>query len=190
MEALEQKILTEGQVLPGNILKVGSFLNQQIDTPFLLELGKEIANRFKADGITKILTIEASGIALSFAAAVYLGVPIVFAKKSEAANVSGRVLTAPIHSYTHGNDYTAVLPADYISSKDRLLIVDDFLATGEALHGLLALAGAAGAEVAGCAIAIEKGFQNGGDELREKGVRIESLAIIESMEEDSLTFRR
>lgn len=190
MEALEQKILTEGQVLPGNILKVGSFLNQQIDTPFMLELGKEIANRFKGDAITKILTIEASGIALSFAAAVYLGVPVVFAKKSESANVSGRVLTAPIHSYTHGNDYNAVLPADYISRSDRLLLVDDFLATGEALHGLLALAEAAGAEVAGCAIAIEKGFQSGGDELRKKGVRVESLAIIESMEPDSLTFRR
>ena len=180
MEALEQKILSEGQVLPGNILKVGSFLNQQIDTPFMLELGKEIANRFKADGV----------IALSFAAAVYMGVPIVFAKKSESANVSGRVLTAPIHSYTHGNDYTAVLPADYLSANDRILLVDDFLATGEALNGLFALAEAAGAEVVGCAIAIEKGFQNGGDDLRKKGVRVESLAIIESMGSDSLTFRR
>lgn len=190
MEALEQKILTEGQVLPGNILKVGSFLNQQIDTPFTLELGKEIANRYKADGITKILTIESSGIALSFAAAVYLGVPVVFAKKSESANVSGRVLTAPIHSYTHGNDYTAVLPADYISSKDRVLLVDDFLATGEALCGLISMANAAGATVAGCAIAIEKGFQKGGDDLRAKGIRVDSLAIIESMGPDSLTFRR
>ena len=190
MEALEQKILTEGQVLPGNILKVGSFLNQQIDTPFTLELGKEIANRFRIDGVTKILTIESSGIALSFAAAVYLGVPIVFAKKSEAANVSGRVLTAPIHSYTHGNDYTAVLPADYLGSRDKVLLVDDFLATGEALNGMLALAAQAGAEVVGCAIAIEKGFQKGGDALREKGVRVESLAIIESMGPDSLTFRR
>ena len=159
MEALEQKILSEGQVLPGNILKVGSFLNQQIDTPFMLELGKEIANRFKADGVTKILTIEASGIALSFAAAVYI-------------------------------DYTAVLPADYLSANDRILLVDDFLATGEALNGLFALAKAAGAEVVGCAIAIEKGFQNGGDDLRKKGVRVESLAIIESMGSDSLTFRR
>ncbi len=190
MEALEQKILTEGQILPGNILKVGSFLNQQIDTPFVLQLGKEIANRYKSDGVTKILTIEASGIALSFAAAVYLGVPIVFAKKSESANVSGRVLTAPIHSYTRGVDYVAVLPAAYLSSKDRLLLVDDFLATGEALHGLLSIAEAAGAEIAGCAIAVEKGFQNGGDELRAKGMRVESLAIIDSMENGSLTFRR
>ena len=190
MEALEQKILAEGQVLPGNVLKVGSFLNQQIDTPFILELGREIANRFKAEGITKILTIEASGIALSLAAAVYLGVPIVFAKKSEAANVSGRVLTAPIHSYTHGNDYTAVLPADYLNKQDRVLLVDDFLATGEALNGLIELAVQGGASVAGCAIAIEKGFQHGGDALREKGIRVESLAIIESMETDSLTFRR
>lgn len=190
MEALEQKIRSEGKVLPGNVLKVGSFLNQQIDTPFMLELGKEIANRFKNDGITKILTIEASGIALSFAAAVYLGVPIVFAKKSASSNVSGRVLTAPVHSYTHNNDYNAVIPADYISRTDRILLVDDFLATGEALHGLFALAEAAGAEVVGCAIAIEKGFQSGGDDLRRKGVRVESLAIIESMEPDSLTFRR
>ena len=190
MEALEQKILSEGKVLPGNVLKVGSFLNQQIDTPFMLELGKEIANRFKSEGVTKILTIEASGIALSFAAAVYMGVPIVFAKKSESSNVSGHVLTAPVHSYTHNNDYNAVIPADYINKNDRILLVDDFLATGEALHGLFSLAEAAGAEVVGCAIAIEKGFQSGGDELRKKGVRVESLAIIESMESDSLTFRR
>ena len=189
MEALEQKILSEGQVLPGNILKVGSFLNQQIDTPFMLELGKEIANRFKADGVTKILTIEASGIALSFAAAVYMGVPIVFAKKSESANVSGRVLTAPIHSYTHGNDYTAVLPADYLSANDRILLVDDFLATGAALVGLKALVEMAGGTVVGVGIAVEKAFQGGGDKLRAEGLRIESRARIASMtDEGEITF--
>ena len=140
--------------------------------------------------VKRMIVAALSLCALSFAAAVYMGVPIVFAKKSESANVSGRVLTAPIHSYTHGNDYTAVLPADYLSANDRILLVDDFLATGEALNGLFALAEAAGAEVVGCAIAIEKGFQNGGDDLRKKGVRVESLAIIESMGSDSLTFRR
>ena len=190
MKLLEERILKDGKIKPGNVLKVDGFINHQIDVPFVSELGREFYRRFKDDNVTKILTIEASGIALSFAAAVYMGVPIVFAKKSESANVSGRVLTAPIHSYTHGNDYTAVLPADYLSANDRILLVDDFLATGEALNGLFALAEAAGAEVVGCAIAIEKGFQNGGDDLRKKGVRVESLAIIESMGSDSLTFRR
>ena len=190
MKLLEERILKDGKIKPGNVLKVDGFINHQIDVPFVSELGREFYRRFKDDNVTKILTIEASGIALSFAAAVYMGVPIVFAKKSESANVSGRVLTAPIHSYTHGNDYTAVLPADYLSANDRILLVDDFLATGEALNGLFALAEAAGAEVVGCAIAIEKGFQNGGKKLREAGIHLKSLAIVDRIEDGKLILRK
>lgn len=190
MKALEEKILKEGQVLPGHILKVGSFLNQSIDTSFMMEMGKEIARLYKDSGVTKILTIESSGIALAFAAGVCLDVPVVFAKKSASANVSGRVLTASVHSYTHGNDFTAVVPAAYFTPEDKVLLVDDFLANGEALRGLLAILKEAGCEAVGAAIAIEKGFQGGGSTLRSQGLRIESLAIVESMSEDSLTFRR
>ncbi len=189
MKALEEKILAEGQVLPGNVLKVGSFLNQNIDTAFMMEMGREIAALYKDAGVTRILTIEASGIALAFAAGVCLNVPLVFAKKSKTANVSGRVLTAQIHSYTHGNDFTAVVPADYLKPGDRVLLADDFLANGEALRGLREIVAQAGAEAVGAAIAIEKGFQGGGDALRAQGFRVESLAIVETMSDTGLSFR-
>ena len=190
MKALEDKILSEGIVLPGNVLKVGSFLNQQIDADFMTEMGREIARLFADAGVTKIFTIEASGIALAFAAAAAMHVPLVFAKKSHTANLSGAVLAAKIHSYTHGDDYTAVVAREYLSEDDTVLLVDDFLANGEALRGLLAIVSASGAACAGAAVAIEKGFQHGGDALRATGLRVESLAIVESMSDDSLTFRR
>ncbi len=189
IKALEEKIIREGEVLAGGVLKVGSFLNQQIDTAFLKEMGREIARLYKDSGVNKILTIEASGIAVAVAAAYELDVPVVFAKKNKSSNVGGDVYSEAVESFTHGTVNTIVVGREFISAEDRILIVDDFLANGNALVGLSALAGAAGATVVGAAIAIEKGFQKGGDILRAKGMRIESLALIESMDEGCIKFR-
>ncbi|MBO4426166.1 MAG: xanthine phosphoribosyltransferase [Clostridiales bacterium] len=189
MRALEDRILAEGKVLPGEILKVGDFLNQQIDPELLMDMGAEIASLYKDAGVTKILTIESSGIAVAFAAGFKMGVPVVFAKKHASINLSDDVLTSQVYSYTHQKTYDIVVSSDYISKDDTVLIVDDFLAKGNALKGLIEITGKAGAKLAGAAIAIEKGFQGGGDELRRHGIRVESLAIIESMSDDSLTFR-
>ena len=190
MVALEEKILKEGKVLPGNILKVGSFLNHQIDVDFIMEMGKEIARLFGGEKITKILTIETSGIPIAVAAAAAMHIPVVFAKKHKTSNVSGDVYKTVVHSYTHGTDYTVVVESDYLSDKDNVLIVDDFLANGKALKGLLDIVAQAGAASAGAVCAIEKGFQHGGDELRADGVRVESLAIIDSMEDGKIIFRQ
>ena len=189
IRALEQRILAEGQILPGEVLKVGSFLNQQIDTKLLKEMGDEVARLFSQSNVTKVLTIESSGIALAYAAAVSLGVPMVFAKKHKSSNLAGNILTSKVFSYTHQQTYDIMVSGDYIKSDDVILIVDDFLAMGNALNGLIDITGQAGAKLAGCAIAIEKGFQGGGDALRAKGVRVESLAIIDKMTDDSLEFR-
>ena len=186
---LEQRILEEGQILPGGVLKVGSFLNQQIDTKLIKAMGEEIARLFEGNNVTKVLTIESSGIAIAFAAGVAMGLPVVFAKKHSSLNVSGNILTSKVFSYTHQQTYDIVVSGDYITKDDTVLIVDDFLAKGNALAGLIDIVEQAGAKLAGCAIAIEKGFQGGGDELRAKGIRVESLAIIDKMTEDSLEFR-
>lgn len=190
MVALEEKILKEGKVLPGNILKVGSFLNHQIDVDFIMEMGKEIERLFGGEKITKILTIETSGIPIAVAAAAAMHIPVVFAKKHKTSNVSGDVYKTVVHSYTHGTDYTVVVESDYLSDKDNVLIVDDFLANGKALKGLLDIVAQAGATSAGAVCAIEKGFQHGGDELRAQGIRVESLAIIDSMENETIVFRK
>lgn len=190
MERMEQKILSEGKVLPGGILKVGSFLNQQIDTAFLAEIGAEIARLFGGCGVTKVLTVESSGIAIAAAAGMAMGVPMVFAKKHRSSNVDGSVYSAVVHSFTHGADYTVVVSTDYLLPGDKVLLVDDFLANGKALQGLQELTRQAGAELAGAACAIEKGFQGGGDALRARGVRVESLAIIDEMSDDGIRFRR
>ncbi len=190
MIKLEEKILSEGVVLPGNVLKVGSFLNQRIDTELMRDMGKEIARIFADEDITKIFTIESSGIAIALAAAWEMNVPVVFAKKNKSANVGDDVYTSRVHSFTHGNTYDAVVAKDYINKEDRVLIVDDFLARGAALNGLIDMVSQSGARLVGAAIAIEKGFQGGGDELREKGIRIESLALIDSMSDTDLTFRK
>lgn len=189
MKALEEKILKEGQVFPGEILKVGDFLNQQIDVQFLLEMGEEVNRLFKDAGVTKVLTVEASGIAVAFAVAAKMGVPMVFAKKHQSLNLAPELLKSSVFSFTHKKTYDIVVSKEYISSDDKVLIVDDFLAKGNALIGLIDLVEAAGAEVAGAAIAIEKGFQSGGEMIRRRGIRVESLAIIESMTDDSITFR-
>ncbi len=190
MKALEEKILKEGKVLPGNILKVGSFLNHQIDVDFTMEMGKEIARLFGEEGVNKILTIETSGIPIAVAAGAAMHVPVVFAKKHKSSNVSGEVLSTSVHSYTHNTDYTVVVESDYLSPDDNVLIVDDFLANGKALKGLIDIISKAGASVAGACCAIEKGFQKGGDELRADGIRVESLAVIDSMDDCKITFRK
>ena len=190
MKALEEKILKEGSVLPGGILKVGNFLNHQIDVDFLMEMGREVAGLFEGSGVTKVLTVEASGIAFAVAIASQMHVPCVFAKKTVTSNISSELYTAKVDSFTHGKTYDIVIPKEYIASGDKILIADDFLACGNALKGLCKMISDAGAETVGAAIEIEKAFQKGGDELRASGLRIESLAIVETMEDDgTITFR-
>ena len=189
MKALEEKILREGKVFPGDILNVSCFLNHRLDVDFLMEMGREIARLFEKENVNKILTVESSGIAIAMGAAAAMHVPVVFAKKHKSGNLSGEMYQTVVHSYTHGVDYTIVVQRDYLGKDDRVLIVDDFLANGKALNGLIDIVGQAGAELAGCTCAIEKGFQGGGDALRAEGIRVESLAIVETMSDDSLTFR-
>ena len=189
MKKMEEKILAEGKILPGGVLKVGSFLNQQIDTVFMEEIGKEIAELFKGEEITKILTIEASGIPIAVSAGFAMHLPVVYAKKNKSSNISGDVYTALVHSFTHGNNNNVIVGKEFISPEDRILIVDDFLAHGSALNGLIEITEQAGASVVGCVAAIEKGFQLGGDQLRAKGYRVESLAIIEEMTDTEIVFR-
>ena len=191
MKLLEDKIRTEGEVLPGHVLKVGHFANHQIDITLLREMARELGRLYAGEGVNKVLTIEASGIALAAAVALEINVPMVFAKKNATANVTGDVYSAQVASFTHKKVYNVIVPKDYLNADDRVLIVDDFLAQGNALNGLVAIVEESGASVAGCGIIIEKGFQGGGDALREKGYRVESLAIVESMDAESgeITFR-
>ena len=189
MKAMEERILREGSVLPGGVLKVGSFLNQQIDAKLLKEIGEETARLFAEEEITKVLTIESSGIAIGTAIAMELGVPMVFAKKHKTSNVDGAFYSTVVHSYTHNTDYTVVVSKEYISAGETVLIVDDFLACGNAVKGLMQMVEEAGATLVGVSAAIEKGFQGGGDALREKGIHVESLAVIDSMDDNSITFR-
>lgn len=189
MDLLKNKILMYGKVLPDNILKVDSFLNHQVDIDLLTKVGEEFAKRFAGCNVTKILTIEASGIIIGGLTAKAMQVPMLFAKKSQTKNLSDSVYSANVMSYTHGKVYDIFVSKSYLNSQDNVLIIDDFLANGEALRGLISLVAQSGANLIGCGIAIEKGFQGGGDVLRKQGVRLESLAIIDSMTDDSLTFR-
>jgi xanthine phosphoribosyltransferase len=189
MKLLEDRILKDGQVRAGNILKVDNFLNHQIDAQLLDEIGREFVRLYKDDGITKVLTIEASGIAIAIMAAYHFGVPLVFAKKAKSKNIDGDVYTSQVESFTYKKTYDITVAQRFITPEDRILIIDDFLASGKAMYGLLDICEKAGAEVAGIGICIEKGFQGGGDALRAKGYRVESLAIIDSMSEDGITFR-
>lgn len=182
MEIIEQEIQKRGKVLPGNVLKVNSFLNHQLD-PYLLNIMVgEWTKLFKNDNITKIVTIEASGIALAILTGLKLNVPVVFAKKSNSKNI-GDVYKSKIHSYTRDQDFDIQIEKQFIYKDDIVLIIDDFLANGSATLGMIDIINQAGAKLAGVGIAIEKGFQNGGEILRDKGVRVESLAIISSMDE-------
>ena len=189
MKLLEDKILECGKVLPGGVLKVDSFLNHQIDPVLVTELGKAFYDHFSLYNITKILTIESSGIALALAAAQYFKVPVVFGKKGKHKNVGDNVYTCDCFSFTKGKTYEVSVSKDYINKNDTVLIIDDFLANGEAAQCLLNIIEQAGAKVAGIGIAIEKGFQPGGEKLRARGIDVQSLAIIESMTDDAVTFR-
>ena len=189
MELMKDRIKSEGKVLPGNVLKVGSFLNQQIDSNLLSEMGKEFARLYKDSGVNKILTIETSGIAIAASVAMAMNVPMVFAKKHQSSNVDGDVYQAECYSYTHNSNYTMVVSKDYLNANDHILIIDDFLALGNALNSLISIVNESGASLVGCGIAIEKGFQGGGDLLREQGIRVESLAIVDSMSDTDLNFR-
>ena len=188
MKLLEEKILKEGKVLPGNILKVDGFLNHRIDVKFMCEIGKEFKRLFTDCGINKILTIEASGIGIACITAQYFDVPVVFAKKSKSKNISDSVYTSEVASFTHGNVNTVMVSKEFLSSDDVILVIDDFLANGNALNGLIDIIESAGAKVAGCGIVIEKAYQDGGNRLRQRGYRVESLAKIESMSDDSVVF--
>jgi len=185
MNCLEQRILKDGIVKPGNVLKVDSFLNHQMDINLMDEMGKEFYNRFKDLNITKVLTIEASGIAIACFVARYFNVPVVFAKKTQSVNIDGDVYMAEVESFTHKNRNNVIVSKKYLQENENVLIIDDFLANGCALQGLISITESAGANVAGIGIAIEKGFQIGGRVIRNLGYRLESLAIVESMDAES-----
>ena len=181
MNFLEERIIKDGVVKSNTILKVDSFLNHQIDTGLLDEIGKEFKKRFDGKPINKILTIEASGIGIACIAALHFGVPVVFAKKSKTSNLGNDVYTAEVKSFTHNEVRTIIVSKDFLTENDHVLIVDDFLANGCALKGLISVCRQANATVEGIGIVVEKGFQNGGQIIRELGYRVESLAIVDSM---------
>lgn len=188
MKLLEERILKDGVVKMGNVLKVDSFLNHQMDIELFNEMGKEWKRLFSDEKITKILTIESSGIGIAVIAAQYFGVPVVFAKKTQTLNLDGDLYTTKVESFTHGKVYDVVVSKKFISEDDNILIIDDFLANGNALLGLTHIVGQAGARVAGIGIGIEKRYQGGGDMMRNKGYRVESLALIERMSEKNIEF--
>lgn len=188
MELLENRIKKDGEVLPGNILKVSSFLNHQIDVKLMDQMGEEFYRIYKNSPVTKIVTIESSGIAVAYSVARQFGKPLIFAKKNQTSNVNEDVFSTKIYSYTHNQEYNVVISKKFISPNDNILLVDDFLANGKALNGLINIVEQAGAKVCGICIAIEKGFQDGGKLLREKGYHVESLAIVEKMTDDGQIF--
>ena len=190
MNFMEEKILDEGEVKQGHILKVGSFLNHQLDVAFLADVGKAFYDHFGGRGINKILTVEASGIAIACMTAQYLRVPVLFAKKSKSRNLDDDIYTSVVHSFTYDTDNVLTVSKRYLTAEDRILILDDFLAAGAAVNGMLELCRQAGAAVAGIGAAIEKGFQGGGDALRAKGYDVCSLAIIDAMSDEGISFRR
>jgi xanthine phosphoribosyltransferase len=185
MQLLKDRIRKDGKIRSGNVLKVDSFLNHQMDIDLFEEIGKEFKKRYADQTITKILTIEASGIGIACIAARYFKVPVVFAKKNQTKNIAGDVYTGQVESFTHGRVYDIIVAKEFLKPEDRILIIDDFLANGAALLGLTKLVRDAGATLIGAGIVIEKGFQEGGKIIRESGVRVESLAIIESMSEEA-----
>ena len=191
LNMLQKKILSDGVIKPGNVLKVDSFLNHQIDVPFISELGKEFYKLFSDRKVDKILTIEASGIGIACLTAVYFGVPVVFAKKSAGSNMDKEVYATEVKSFTHNKVNHVVVSKKYLNKGEHILIMDDFLANGCAVEGLIDLVNQAGGIVEGAGICIEKGFQGGGDSLRKKGIDVKSLAIIDKMDAEtgSIEFR-
>ena len=189
MQLLKDRIRKDGKIKAGNVLKVDSFLNHQMDTDLFVEIGKEFKRRFADCEINKILTIEASGIGIACIVAQYFDVPVVFAKKSKTKNIAGDVYTTKVESFTHGKVYDIMVAKEFLGAGDKVLLIDDFLANGKALEGLAAVVKDSGAELVGAGIVIEKGFQPGGDRLRADGIRVESLAIVESMDEKTGSIR-
>ena len=189
MKLLEDTIRREGTIRPGGILKIDNFLNHQIDTKLLYEMALEFKRLYSDEEINKILTIEASGIAIAAVAGFVFGCPILFAKKSKSRNISDDVWSTEVASFTHGNTNTVLVSREFLGPKDRVLIIDDFLANGQAVLGLQKIINDAGATLCGCGIAIEKGFQPGGELLKEKGIVLKSLAVIESMDAGKIVFR-
>jgi len=189
MQLLKDRIRKEGRILPGHIVKVDGFLNHRIDTELMEEISKEFKRRFADQEVTLILTAEASGIALATVAAKEFGVPMVFAKKAKSDNIEGGLYASDIFSYTYKKKVTLLVSKDWISASDKVLIIDDFMANGEAMRGLCDIVREAGAELVGIGIAVEKGFQHGGDRIREAGINIQSLAIIDEADENGFVFR-
>lgn len=187
MQLLKDRIRKDGKIKAGNVLKVDSFLNHQMDTKLFEEIGKEFKRRFADAEINKILTIEASGIGIACVVAQYFDVPVLFAKKNKTKNIAGDVYTSQVESFTHGRVYDIMVAKEFLGEGDKVLLIDDFLANGKALEGLANLVKASGAELVGAGIVIEKGFQVGGDLIRQQGIRLESLAIVESMDETTGT---
>ena len=189
MQLLKDRIRKDGKIKSGDVLKVDSFLNNQMDIKLFEEIGKEFKRRFSDVSINKILTIEASGIGIACIVAQYFDVPVVFAKKSKTKNIAGDVYTTKVESFTHGKVYDIMVAKEFLGAGDKVLLIDDFLANGKALEGLAAVVKDSGAELVGAGIVIEKGFQPGGDRLRADGIRVESLAIVESMDEKTGSIR-
>ena len=189
MQLLKDRIRKDGKILPGHIVKVDGFLNHRIDTELMDEIAKEFKRRFADQEVTMILTAEASGIALATVTAKEFGVPMVFAKKAKSDNIEGGLYASDIFSYTYKKKVTLLVSKDWISAEDKVLIVDDFMANGEAMRGLCDIVREADAELVGIGIAVEKGFQHGGDRIREAGINIQSLAIIDEADENGFVFR-
>lgn len=187
MQLLKDRIRKDGKIKSGDVLKVDSFLNHQMDIKLFEEIGREFKKRFEGCEINKILTIEASGIGIACIVAQYFNVPVVFAKKSKTKNIAGDVYTTQVESFTHGRVYDIMVAKEFLGAGDKVLLIDDFLANGKALEGLAAIVKASGARLVGAGIVIEKGFQTGGDRLRADGIQVESLAIVESMDENAGT---
>lgn len=189
MELLKAKIRDEATVLPGRIIKVDSFLNHRVDVNLMRELAKEFHRRFSDDSITAIVTIEASGIALATACAMEFGVPLIFAKKAKSDNIEGGLITSEVYSYTYHRKMTLLINSQWLKAGDRVLIIDDFLANGESVSGLIEILNYSGATIAGIGIAIEKGFKPGGKRLRDMGYDVQSLVIIDDASESGIVFR-
>jgi len=189
MQELKERIQKEGRVLPGNIIKVDGFLNHRVDTGLMDRIAQEFGKYFNMDEVTVILTAEASGIALATVVALRYGKPMVFAKKAKSDNIEGGLYRSDIFSYTYKRNVTLLVSKEWITAADRVLIIDDFMANGEAIRGLRDIVSAAGASLVGVGCAVEKGFQGGGDRLRAAGVNLKSLAVIESAEPGRIVFR-
>lgn len=189
MQELKKRIKKEGQILPGNIVKIDGFLNHRVDVKLMRSIAEEFARIFDTEGITAVLTVEASGIPLGTITAEELGVPLIFAKKAKSDNIEGGLFRSEIFSYTYKKKVTLLMSSQWLNENDKVLIVDDFLANGEALRGLVEIVEQAGAELIGMGVAVEKGFQQGGEKLRARGINLKSLAIIEKADENGFIFR-